>query len=114
MTVGDRVVVMDHGRIQRVDTPVVLYARRANPFVAGFVGTPPMNLLDAECADGVLRIGDQRLPVPDALRERLGARPPRLVAGDPPQSFALRGWGLAAPLHPRTPGGLWPERPVPT
>src|SRR3989442_11331382 len=101
MTVGDRVVVMDHGRIQRVDTPVVLYARRANPFVAGFVGTPPMNLLDAECADGVLRIGDQRLPVPDALRERLGAGPRRLVVGVPPPALALRGDGPLPPPPPR-------------
>jgi len=102
MTLGDRVVVMDHGRIQQVDTPVALYERPANTFVAGFVGTPPMNLLDAECADGVLRIADQRLPVPDALRERLGAVPRRLVVGVRPEAFALRGDGLVAPLDPGT------------
>ena len=52
MTLGDRVAVLDRGRLQQVDTPVEVYARPANRFVAGFIGTPAMNF-----ASGVLRRG---------------------------------------------------------
>ena len=44
MTMGSRIVVMDGGRIQQAAPPAEVYARPANPFVAGFIGTPPMNL----------------------------------------------------------------------
>src|SRR3954453_14869624 len=46
MTMGDRVAVMSQGRLQQVDTPIRLYEQPANLFVAGFIGTPPMNLLE--------------------------------------------------------------------
>jgi ABC-type sugar transport system ATPase subunit len=80
MTLGDRIVVMHHGRIQQVDTPVAMYERPANTFVAGFIGTPPMNLLPAHYADGVLRIADQQLRLSSPLRERLGSAPLKLSA----------------------------------
>ena len=47
---GDRVAVMDQGRLQQVDAPQRLYDRPENLFVAGFIGTPPMNLLEATVA----------------------------------------------------------------
>ena len=50
MTMGDRVAVMNQGRLQQVDTPQRLYDNPANLFVAGFIGTPPMNLLAATVA----------------------------------------------------------------
>jgi len=46
MTLAHRVAVMDHGRLQQFDTPLNIYARPANRFVAGFLGSPNMNLLD--------------------------------------------------------------------
>ncbi len=48
MTLGDRIVVMNEGRIQQVADPLTLYNFPANTFTAGFIGTPPMNLLDGE------------------------------------------------------------------
>jgi multiple sugar transport system ATP-binding protein len=45
MTMGDRIAVMDHGRLQQVDTPETLYDSPANVFVAGFIGSPRMNFL---------------------------------------------------------------------
>ncbi|HLY37829.1 MAG TPA: ABC transporter ATP-binding protein [Candidatus Binatia bacterium] len=48
MTLGDRVVVLDRGRLQQVAPPAELYARPANTFVAGFIGNPPMNLVPAQ------------------------------------------------------------------
>ena len=55
MTLADRVVVMDKGAIQQVGTPTAIYDRPANTFVAGFIGSPAMNLLNGEIEDGVFR-----------------------------------------------------------
>jgi multiple sugar transport system ATP-binding protein len=61
MTMGDRVAVMNEGVLQQVDTPLALYDRPANLFVAGFIGSPQMNLLDGVIDDGVVRIGGYAL-----------------------------------------------------
>ena len=53
MTLADRVVVMNHGVVQQVGTPVDIYDRPANTFVAGFIGSPAMNLLEGDIKDGV-------------------------------------------------------------
>ena len=70
MTMGDRVAVMNGGVLLQVDAPQRLYDRPANLFVAGFIGTPPMNLIEADVTvegDAVtLAIGPQRLAVSDA------------------------------------------------
>jgi multiple sugar transport system ATP-binding protein len=75
MTMGDRVAVMRKGVLQQVDTPQTLYEKPVNLFVAGFIGSPAMNLFDATLVgadDGVvLEFGGFRLPVPpDVLTER--------------------------------------------
>ncbi|MFA5895464.1 MAG: ABC transporter ATP-binding protein [Thermoplasmata archaeon] len=71
MTLGDRVVVMDKGIIQQVDDPQTLYDRPRNEFVAGFIGSPAMNFLDATVAAAEaavhLDFGAFRLRVPDEL-----------------------------------------------
>ena len=68
MTMGDRVAVMRDGVLQQVGAPQELYDRPANQFVAGFIGTPPMNLLEASVSvnGGVsVSFGGAILPVPD-------------------------------------------------
>ena len=55
MTLADRVVVMSQGRVQQVGTPTDIYDRPANTFVAGFIGSPAMNLIGGEIADGTFR-----------------------------------------------------------
>ncbi len=74
MTMGDRVAVMSMGELQQVDTPQRLYDHPANLFVAGFIGTPPMNILAAdvvvEHGEVHLVLGGQQLPVPAAALER--------------------------------------------
>ncbi len=86
MTMGDRVAVMSEGRLQQVDAPQALYERPANLFVAGFIGSPAMNLvrsrLRAADAGVVVELGPLRLPLPErVLRERpsLGAHVGREV-----------------------------------
>jgi multiple sugar transport system ATP-binding protein len=75
MTLGDRVVVLDRGRVQQVGPPLDLYERPANRFVAGFIGWPPMNLFDGRVvrsdAGMVLVVGGVPLPLPP---ETCGAR----------------------------------------
>jgi len=67
MTLGHRVAVMDRGRFQQVATPRELYAAPANVMVAGFIGSPPMNLLPARLAPGpALRLGRGTIPLPGA------------------------------------------------
>jgi multiple sugar transport system ATP-binding protein len=53
MTLADRIVVMNKGRIQQVGTPTEIYDDPSNTFVAGFIGSPAMNLMEGEIADGV-------------------------------------------------------------
>ena len=71
MTMGDRVAVIRKGMLQQVDTPQTLYERPTNLFVAGFIGSPAMNLLEAglEASDGsvAVEVGGFRLPVPDEV-----------------------------------------------
>ena len=68
MTMGDRVAVMRKGELQQMNTPQNLYSDPKNLFVASFIGSPSMNLVEAqvERQNGglVVRIGDQELPVP--------------------------------------------------
>ncbi len=70
MTMGDRVAVMNHGVLQQIDAPQVLYDEPANLFVAGFIGTPPMNLLESTVATGdgrtTITIGSQSLTISPA------------------------------------------------
>jgi multiple sugar transport system ATP-binding protein len=78
MTMGDRVAVMRNGVLQQVAEPQTLYDTPANLFVAGFIGTPPMNLLEATVSvnGGVsIALGGTTLPVPDeALASYPGLR----------------------------------------
>jgi multiple sugar transport system ATP-binding protein len=83
MTLGDRVAVLRDGVLQQVDTPQVLFNRPANLFVAGFIGSPAMNMVEATVSGDELEFGGFRLPVQpraglDAYRGRsviLGIRP---------------------------------------
>jgi multiple sugar transport system ATP-binding protein len=76
MTMGDRVAVINHGLLQQVDSPQALYDKPVNLFVAGFIGSPAMNLVEAEIAGGdgglTARFGDHELAIDD---EVLSARP---------------------------------------
>ena len=64
MTMGDRVAVLKDGLLQQVDTPRNLYDNPANAFVAGFIGSPAMNLLTAPVSGGMAKLGALSIPVP--------------------------------------------------
>jgi ABC-type sugar transport system ATPase subunit len=98
MTLGDRIVVMNAGRIQQVDTPEGIYHRPANVFVASFVGSPPMNLLPAIYSRGRLVVGSQGMAAPPALMQHLGEADTRLTLGVRPEAFAPDAIGSASHL----------------
>jgi multiple sugar transport system ATP-binding protein len=85
MTLGDRVLVLDKGLMQQLDTPQRLYRNPANTFVAGFIGSPAMNLLAGELAGGVLHVGELALAAPAAAGRRTGS----VVVGVRPEDFVL-------------------------
>ncbi|MDZ5621366.1 ABC transporter ATP-binding protein [Nocardioides bizhenqiangii] len=86
MTMGDRVAVMNFGELQQVDTPLALYDRPANRFVAGFIGSPAMNFLEGDMTDGGLRIGSYNLPV---ARDILEKATDGVVVGVRPEHFEI-------------------------
>jgi sn-glycerol 3-phosphate transport system ATP-binding protein len=85
MTLGDRIGVMSGGKLLQLGTPQEIYRRPANVFVAGFIGSPPMNLLSASATDGRVDAGDLVLEVSGAPGRELvvGVRPEalRLMTG---------------------------------
>ncbi len=90
MTMGDRVAVMKDGYLMQVDSPLHLYDRPKNLFVAGFIGSPQMNLMEAVAKDGKAAIGGYAVPVDPAASQKMkgnitvGVRPEawRLVSPD--------------------------------
>ena len=62
MTLADRVVVMNGGRIQQLGTPTEIYDRPTNHFVAGFIGSPAMNLIEGDIVDGIFVGANTRIP----------------------------------------------------
>jgi sn-glycerol 3-phosphate transport system ATP-binding protein len=90
MTLGDRLMIMNEGRIEQIGTPIEVYERPASVFVGGFIGSPAMNFLDARMSPegDSLRIGrrvvDLAHPLPrDAARNvRVGLRPEHLEPVD--------------------------------
>ena len=91
MTLGDRVVVLERGRVQQVGTPLEVYERPANAFVAGFVGSPPMNLFDGDWDGASLHVAGASVAVAESHRPSLGARRGRVKVGIRPEAFVPRG-----------------------
>src|SRR6185503_5247914 len=68
MTMGHRIAVMKAGQLQQVGTPLEVYEQPANLFVAGFIGTPPMNFIPATLTDSRIAASGFELPLPAAWR----------------------------------------------
>ena len=85
MTLSTKVAVLNSGSVQQLDPPHLIYTRPANQFVAGFVGSPQMNLLVLKCQENFAILGDSRVYLP-----ALPTVPPEIVLGIRPEhvSFA--------------------------
>ncbi|MCK9746712.1 sn-glycerol-3-phosphate ABC transporter ATP-binding protein UgpC [Pseudomonas syringae pv. syringae] len=98
MTLAERVVILDKGRVEQIGTPAEIYDQPASTFVASFIGTPPMNLLPVHCLDDrILLLADgQRLPI------RLGIasnRTGKWLMGLRPETFMLDQEGVTATVE---------------
>ena len=87
MTMADRIVVLNAGRIEQVGAPLELYDRPANVFVAGFIGSPSMNMMAGVVKGGAVEVAGAQLPLPTGMRlaegreVTYGIRPEHLTAG---------------------------------
>jgi multiple sugar transport system ATP-binding protein len=97
MTMGERVAVMNQGHLEQVDHPQALYDRPANLFVAGFIGSPPMNLFRARVEAGDLLVGRQRLALPVGAPDAVLGREGELVVGVRPEAIAYVPPGVPEP-----------------
>jgi multiple sugar transport system ATP-binding protein len=94
MTMGDRVAVMKDGLLQQVDSPLSLYDAPNNLFVAGFIGSPAMNLLTGTIVEGGVKVGDYTVPVPrETLAKAQGET--TLVVGIRPENFQISTEGIS-------------------
>ena len=85
MTLGQRVAVMRDGRILQADTPQRLYREPADVFVAGFIGTPAMNIVEARVTEGEISFGRYSVPLDPARRPPAGVE--HVVLGIRPEAF---------------------------
>lgn len=112
MTMGHRVAVLDHGVLQQVDTPGRLYSHPDNLFVAGFIGSPAMNLVEANRSGDDLLLGENVVPLTEAVQADLrnsnakkfviGARPEHLATvdgGTPARANVIEDLGSEAFVH---------------
>jgi multiple sugar transport system ATP-binding protein len=86
MTMGDRVAVMKLGELQQVDTPLNLYDKPANLFVAGFIGSPQMNLMEGVASDGKVKLGEYSVPVDEKAASQMNGK---VVVGVRPEAWRL-------------------------
>jgi sn-glycerol 3-phosphate transport system ATP-binding protein len=115
MTLADRLIVMNAGNVDQIGRPLDLYERPATAFVAGFIGSPAMNLVPGRIDSNSVVIADAALPVaaPDGVRDRrvlIGMRPEHLdLAADGPLALRielLERLGADTILHGRLSDGM--------
>jgi multiple sugar transport system ATP-binding protein len=95
MTLGDRVVIMRDGRVQQIGTPLTVYEKPANKFVAGFIGAPAMNFVDVTVRGATVEASGLKLSVnPADVRALASHDGKQVVMGIRPEHLAL---GDAAP-----------------
>jgi ABC-type sugar transport system ATPase subunit len=98
MTMSDLVVVMNEGVVQQIGTPEEVYGKPANLFVAGFIGTPPMNLIPARWEDGALSVAGTALPI-----TLPAGAPADVILGVRPQDVTIVPAGTLGSI----PGKVW-------
>ncbi|WP_165986702.1 ABC transporter ATP-binding protein [Streptomyces sp. YIM 98790] len=104
MTMGDRVAVLKDGLLQQIDTPRHMYDKPANLFVAGFIGSPAMNLIEVPITDGGVKFGNSVVPIErHALSEAQSKGDTHVVVGCRPEHFEVTGSGDGLGLQKEQP-----------
>jgi multiple sugar transport system ATP-binding protein len=100
MTMGDRVCVLKDGLLQQVDTPRNLYDRPDNVFVAGFIGSPAMNIMDVDLEEQGAVLGGRHLPLPRETMTALSSEGAKTATlGFRPESARIVGEGEGFPFE---------------
>ena len=95
MTLADRIVVMNDGRIEQVGTPMELFNHPANTFVAGFLGSPPMNQIKGTLTETGAKIGDAEVKIDGSVKGQAGRD---VIVGIRPEHVELKEQAGASPL----------------
>jgi multiple sugar transport system ATP-binding protein len=95
MTMGDRVAVLKDGILQQADTPLNLYDKPENLFVAGFIGSPAMNLLKAHNVEGHAKLGNIEVPIDRSLASKAGGD---IIIGVRPENWRIVSEGEGIPV----------------
>jgi multiple sugar transport system ATP-binding protein len=95
MTMGDRVAVLKDGILQQADTPLNLYDKPENLFVAGFIGSPAMNLLKAHNVEGHAKLGNIEVPIDRSLATKAGGD---IIIGVRPENWRIVSEGEGIPV----------------
>jgi multiple sugar transport system ATP-binding protein len=93
MTMGDRVAVLKDGILQQVDAPRQMYDHPDNVFVAGFIGSPAMNLLQVDVEGNTMHFGGAELPIPRETAEEAGKGGRKMTVGVRPEDMDIVGEG---------------------
>lgn len=95
MTLSTKVAVLYDGNLQQLDSPRRIYTHPANRFVAGFVGSPQMNLLDLKCEGRAAILGEYKMPLPSGVQGLsdvvLGIRPEHVRLAEPGDTHTIQG-----------------------
>jgi multiple sugar transport system ATP-binding protein len=102
MTMADKIVVMNSGNVEQFGAPLELYDRPANLFVAGFIGSPAMNLIHGRIEAGGFKAGSVTLPLPQGLAN---GTPRNAIYGIRPEHLRLGPAGIAAQIQVIEPTG---------
>ena len=102
MTMADRIVVMQGGRIEQVGAPLDLYDRPANVFVAAFIGSPSMNLIEGRITSGGVAVAGTTLPLPPGVRADEGRE---VIYGIRPEHLSQSDQGLTGTVAVVEPTG---------
>jgi multiple sugar transport system ATP-binding protein len=106
MTLGDRIAVMKDGLVQQFGTPAEIYTQPANRFVAEFIGSPAMNMVQAQFDGAALQAAGQRIALSEAQVQRLQAHKAQaLLVGLRPENIGFTASGLPGTLSLIEPTG---------
>ena len=94
MTLANRIVIMRDGHVQQVGAPLEVYDRPVNLFVAGFIGSPEMNLVEGHASNGVFKSGALQIKLPEQYQNVnedvvLGIRPEHIALGEGPDALSF-------------------------
>ncbi|MFC1528039.1 ABC transporter ATP-binding protein [Candidatus Neomarinimicrobiota bacterium] len=87
MTIGDRIIILNDGIIQQIGTPLDVYKNPANIFVAGFIGSPPMNFIPGEMGDNVFSFDNIKIKVPNGIIQKSSKESKKIVIGIRPEDI---------------------------